>query len=155
MEIGLACIYTYLYTRTADAAAPPVYVSVLYITSGQRSFVILCCDTRMNLRFRGGAVVLDIDLSVSAWYHKARRVLLRAKRLLLLLLLTAESKERRLAVCGTTLKLASNGAETNNDFVLIRTPEIFAAPKTPPLEKHFFSSRNPMYLVACCDRHKW
>ena len=30
MEIGLACIHTYVYTRTAAAAAPPVYVLVLY-----------------------------------------------------------------------------------------------------------------------------
>ena len=73
----------------------------------------------MYLRFRGCPVVLDIELSVSAWYHKTRRVLLRARglllrarRLLLLLLLTAESKERRLAVCGVTFKPASNGAET-------------------------------------------
>ena len=29
VEIGLACIHTYVYTRTA-AAAPPVYVLVLY-----------------------------------------------------------------------------------------------------------------------------
>ena len=66
--------------------------------SGQRSFVILCCDTRMYLWFRGGPVVLDIELSVSAWYRKTRRVLLRARRLLLLLLVTAESKERRLSL---------------------------------------------------------
>ena len=91
----------------------------------------------MYVRFRGCPVVLDIELSVSAWYHKTRRVLLRARRLLLLLLLTAESKERRLAVCGTTFKPASNGAETNNDFVPIRTPQNFAAPKTLPLEKAF------------------
>ena len=57
-------------------------------------------------------MVLDIELSVSAWYRKTRRVLLRARRLLLLLLVTAESKERRLAACGITFKLASNGAET-------------------------------------------
>ena len=82
-------------------------------------------------------MVLDIELSVSAWYHKTRRVLLRARRLLLLLLLTAESEERRLAVCGITFKPASNGAETNNDSVPIKTPEQFAAPKTPPLEKAF------------------
>ena len=30
VEIGLACIHTYVYTRTAAAAAPPVYVLVLY-----------------------------------------------------------------------------------------------------------------------------
>ena len=86
------------------------WCSILF--SGQRSFVFLCCDTRTYRRFRGCPVVLDIELSVSAWYHKTRRVLLRARRLLLLLLLTAESKERRLAVCGITFKPASNGAET-------------------------------------------
>ena len=80
--------------------------------SGQRGFAFLCCDTRIYLRLRGCPVVLDIELSVSAWHHNARRVLLRAKRLLLLLLLTAESKERWLAVCGITFKLASNGVET-------------------------------------------
>ena len=82
------------------------WCSILF--SGQRSFVFLCCDTRMYRRFRGCPVVLDIELSVSAWYHKTRRVLLRVRRLLLLLL-TAESKERRLAVCGIAFK---NGAET-------------------------------------------
>ena len=30
VEIALACIHTYVYTRTAAAAAPPVYVLVLY-----------------------------------------------------------------------------------------------------------------------------
>ena len=90
----------------------------------------------MYRRFRGCPVVIYIELSVSAWYHKTRRVLLRALRLLLLLLLlTSESKEQRLAVCGTTFKPASNGAETNNDFVPIRAPGNYAAPKTPPLEK--------------------
>ena len=101
---------TYVYTRTA-AAVPPVYVLVLYfLASAASSFsaVILV----MYLRFRGCPVVLDVELSVSAWYHKSRRVVLRARRLLLLLLLTAQSKERRLAVCGITFKPASNGAET-------------------------------------------
>ena len=106
METGLACIHTYVYTRTA-AVAPPVRFDTLF--SGQRSFVFLCCDTRMYLRLRGCLVVVDIELSVSAWYHKTRRVLLHARRLLMLLL-TAESRERR-AVCGTPSKLTSNGAE--------------------------------------------
>ena len=42
------------------------WFSILF--SGQRSFVFLCSDTRMYLRFRGCPVVLDIELSVSAWY---------------------------------------------------------------------------------------
>ena len=70
----------------------------------------------MYLRFRRCPVVLDIELSVSAWYDKIRRVLLRARRLLLLLLLTEESKERRLAVGSITFKPASNGAETKERF---------------------------------------
>ena len=125
------------------------------LISGQRSFVVLCCDTRMYLRFRGCPVVLDIELSVSAWYHKTRRVLLRARRLLLLLLLTGESKERRLAVCGITFKLASNGAE--HKVTISRQSEHqknSPHPKCPRLKKHFFSSRNTMYLVACCGKHE-
>ena len=112
VEIGLACVHTYVYTRTAAAAAPPVYVLVLLYYFRASAASSFSADTRMYLQFRGCPVVLDIELSVSAWYYKTRRVLLRAKRLLLLLLLTAESKERRLAVCGITFKLASNGAET-------------------------------------------
>ena len=90
------------------------WCSILF--SGQRSFVFLCCDTPMYLRFRGCPVVLDIELSVSAWYHKTRRVLLRARRLLLLLLLTAERKEPWLAVSCITFELASNEAETKYRF---------------------------------------
>ena len=57
--------------------------------SRQRSFFLYYSDTRMYLRFRGCPVVLNIELSVSAWYQKSRHVLLRARRLLLLLLLPA------------------------------------------------------------------
>ena len=86
------------------------HVLVLYLLASAASFSTVIPP--MYLRFRGCPVVLDIELSVSAWYHKTRRVLLRARRLLLLLLLTAESKERRLAVCGITFKPEPNGAET-------------------------------------------
>ena len=75
VEIGLACIHTYVYTRTAATAAPFVYVWCSVLFSGQRSFVFLCRDTRMYRRFRGCPVVLDIELSVSAWYQKTRRAL--------------------------------------------------------------------------------
>ena len=129
------------------------WCSILF--SGQRSFVILCCDTRMYVRLWGCPVVLDIELFVSAWYHKTRRVLLRARRLLLLLLLSAESKERRLAVCGITFKLASNGAETKYRFLANQHQKIPPHSKHPRLKQRFFRSRNPMYLVACCDKHKW
>ena len=76
MEIGLACI------RTRTAAVPLVYVLVLYFLASAASF--------STLRFRSCPVVLDVELSVSAWYQKTRRVLLRARHLLLLLLLAAE-----------------------------------------------------------------
>ena len=115
VEIGLACIHIYIYIYMLALLLLlrrlcTFWCSILF--SGQHSFVFLCGDARMYRRFRGCPVVLDIELSVSAWYHKTRCVLLRARRLLLLLLLTAESKERRLAACGITFKLASNGAET-------------------------------------------
>ena len=64
----------------------------------------------MYLRIRGCPVVLDIELSVSAWYQKTRRAQLRARCLVLLL------RERRCAVCGITLKISSNGAETKERF---------------------------------------
>ena len=126
--------------------------------SGQRSFVFLCRDTRsMYRRFRGYPVVIDIELSMSAWYHKTRRVLLRARRLVLLLLLTAESEERRLAVylvrhnvqtgirwSGNKKTISCQSEHQNN------SPH----PKHPRLKKHFFSSRNPRKLVARCDKHK-
>ena len=60
-------------------------------TSRPRSFCFRYCD--MYLRFRGCPIVLDIELSVSAWYQKTRRALLRARCLLLLLLLAADSRE--------------------------------------------------------------
>ena len=69
----------------------------------------------MYLRFRGYRVVLGIELSVSAWYQKTRRVLLRERRLLPLLLLAAEGRER-CAVCVTTCKISFIGAETRRRF---------------------------------------
>ena len=111
VEIGLACKHTYVCIRTA-AAAPPVHVLELYsLTRAAPSFSAVILVRVWYLRFWDCPVVLDVELSVNAWYQKIRRVLLRATRLLLLLS-TAESRERRLAMCGTMFKLASNGAET-------------------------------------------
>ena len=66
----------------------------------------------MYLRFRGCPVVLDIELSVSAWYQKTRRALLRVRCLLLLLLLVADSRERE----RRCFKISCNGAETKERF---------------------------------------
>ena len=79
---------------------------------------------RLYPRFRGCPAVLDIELSVSAWYPKTRRVLLRARRRLLLLLVSAESRGVRCA------KLQAMERKQNNDFVPIRTPENPAARRT-------------------------
>ena len=84
VEVGLACIHTCVLALLLFRG---IRFGALFCR--QHSF-FLYCD--MYLRFRGCLVVLDIELSVSAWYHKTQRVLLRARRLLLLLLLTAESK---------------------------------------------------------------
>ena len=78
----------------------------------------------MYIRFRSCPVVLNIELSVSVWYQKTRRVLMRARRLLLLLLLSAESRGVRCA------KLQAMERKQNNDFVPIRTPENPAARRT-------------------------
>ena len=90
VEIGLAC----LHTSSQCCCAACIRFGALF--SRQRSF-FLYCD--MYLRFRGCPVVLDIELSVSPWYQKNRRVQLRARRLLLLLLLllAAESGGVRFA----------------------------------------------------------
>ena len=145
VEIGLACIHKYVYTRTAAAAAPPVYVWCSILFSGQRSFVFLCCDTRMYRRFRGCPVVLDIELSVSACYHKTQRVLLRARRLLMVLHL--ESREQRAAACGVRHNVQTGIKWSGNKTTISCQSEhqnISPRPKHPRLKKHFFSSRNPM-----------
>ena len=75
---------------------------------------------RMYLRFQSCPLVLDIELSMSVWYQKTRRVLMRTRRLLLLLLLSAESRGVRCAV----------EWKHNNNFVPIRTPENPVARRT-------------------------
>ena len=90
VEISLACIHTYPHCCCCAAC---IRFGALF--SRQRSFCFLYCD--MYLRFRGCPVVLDIELSVSAWYQKNRRVLLCARRLLLLLLRAAERDGLRCA----------------------------------------------------------
>ena len=86
-------LYAYVYTRTTTV--PLVYVLVLFFPASAASFSTVI--PRMYLRFRSCPVVLDIELSVIAWYQKTRRVLLRARRLVLLLLVSAESRGVRCA----------------------------------------------------------
>ena len=95
----------------------------------------------MYLRFRGCPVVLDIELSVSAWYPKTRRALLRARCLVLLL------RERRCAVCGITLKM--EWKKKKNDFVPIRTRRNPAAAKNTPTSKSIFLFYKKLKNVSC------
>ena len=79
VEISLACIHAYPHCYCVAC----IRFGALF--SRQRSFFcFLCCDilrsiyTRyiyMYFRFQGCPVVLDIELSVSAWYQKTRRAL--------------------------------------------------------------------------------
>ena len=108
----------------------------------QRSF-FLYCD--VYLRFRGCPVVLDIELSVSAWYQKTRRVLLRARRLLLLLLVVAESGGVRCAASLSKIIRWSGNKVT----ILCQSEhqKIPPNPQHPRLENHVFSSRNPAATI--------
>ena len=118
------------------------WCSILF--SRQRSFFFLyyCCITRMYLRFRGCPVVLDIELSVSAWYQKTRRVPLRARRLLLLLLLLAAER-------GGVRHNLENFMQ-NKTTILCQSEHA----KTPPHPKHthvkeqFFLNGNSLYGPA-------
>ena len=56
------------YIRTRTAAVPLIAYVWCCSISRQRNLFLYCCD--MYLRFRGCPVVLDIELSVSAWYQK-------------------------------------------------------------------------------------
>ena len=86
----------------------------------------------MHLRVRGCPVVLDIELSVSAWYQKARRALLRARCLVLL------QRERRCAVCGITLKISCNGAETKERFCANHNTKESRRVQNTPTSKSIF-----------------
>ena len=75
-----------LYTYSHCCCAACIRLGAL--SSRHRSFFLY---RDMYIQFRCCPVVLDIELSVSAWDQKTRRVLLRARRLLLLLLLATAS----------------------------------------------------------------
>ena len=92
---------------------PLVYVLALYFLAIAASSPTVIF---MYLRFWGCPVVLDIELSVSAWYEKARRVLLHARRILLLLLHAALRGGVRCAV-----QISKIHAKQSNDLVPITT----------------------------------
>ena len=112
------------------------------LSSRQRSF-FLYCD--VCLGFRGGPVLLDIELSVSARYRKTR-VLLRERRLLLLVA-AARSSGRQCAAKNS--KLHAIRVKRSNGLGAIRIPEYndFSCPTTAkfPLPKsHPTRSHDPL-----------
>ena len=120
-----------------------VYVRCSISSFLPRAASFSTCD--MCLRFRSCLVVLDIELSVSAWYQKTRRVLLRARRLLLLLLVVAESGGVRCAASLSKIIRWSGNKVT----ILCQSEhqKIPPNPQHPRLENHVFSSRNPAATI--------
>ena len=136
-------MYTYvcIYSHCCRCCATCVRFGALF--SGQRRSVFLCRDAGMYLRSRGCPVVLEIELSVSAWYRKTRRALLRARRLLLLLLTAA--------ACGVQHNVQTDIHLSGKKMAILCQSEhqkIAPHPKHPRLKNIFFSSRNPMSLLA-------
>ena len=106
----------------------------------QRSFVFICCDTRMYRRFRGCPVVLDIELSVSAWYQKTRRALLRARCLVLRLPM------RLCAVSRITLQISCHGAETKERFCANQSTKESRRGQTTPTSKSIYLFMETPYM---------
>ena len=119
VEISLACIHTYPHCCCCAAC---IRFGALF--SRQRSFCFLHCD--IYLRFRGCAVVLDIELSVRAWCQKTRHALYCCARGVFccccFLEQTAESGSVRCAVCGISFKITYiMERKQKKDFSPIRT----------------------------------
>ena len=67
------------------------------------------------------------------------------------------SRERRAAACGVRHNVQTVIKRSGNKITISCQSEhqkISPHPKHPRLTKHCFSSRNPIKLVACCDKHK-
>ena len=100
-------------------------------------------------------MILDIELSVSAWYQKTRRALLRARCLLLLLLLAADSRDRRCAVCGITVKISCQGGETKErSCANHNTKECLRIQNTPTSKSVFLFMETPCMNLRAGSRPK-
>ena len=84
----------------------------------------------MYLRFRGCPVVLDIELSVSAWYQKTRRALLRVRSSAAA---ASCSRQRRGAVCGVRHNVQNIMQWSGNKRMILCQSE---HEKIPPHTKH-------------------
>ena len=101
VEIGRACIHTYVL---AQLLCRLLYTFGAALFSRQRNFFLYYCD--MCLRFRGCPVVLDTELSVSAWYQKKDSTCAAAREAYSVSA-AACSIEGWCAVCGITFKIKS------------------------------------------------
>ena len=135
MAISLGCIHT--CPHCCCRAACGIRFGALF--SRQRSFCFLYCD--MYLRFRGCPVVLDIELCVSAWYHKTRCALLRSR--CLLLAAASCGSQQRAAVCGVRQNFQNYmqyGAETKEPFCANEnTKTSRSIQSTPSTSRRIFS----------------
>ena len=135
VAISLGCIHT--CPHCCCRAACGIRFGALF--SRQRSFCFLYCD--MYLRFRGCPVVLDIELCVSAWYHKTRCALLRSR--CLLLAAASCGSQQRAAVCGVRQNFQNYmqyGAETKEPFCANEnTKTSRSIQSTPSTSRRIFS----------------
>ena len=70
----------------------------------------------------------------------------------------SNSREQRAVACGVRHNVQTGIKWSGNKITISCQSEhqkYSPHPKHSLLKKHFFTSRNPMYLVACCDKHKW
>ena len=131
-----------IYSHCCCCCAARVRFGALYYfqasAASSGSAVILLCIS-------GFGVVrwcLDIELSVSAWYQKTRRVPLRARRLLLLLLLLAAER-------GGVRHNLENFMQ-NKTTILCQSEhaKIPPHPKHTHIKKQFFNYGNSLYGPA-------
>jgi len=145
VEIGLACIHTYVYTRTAAAAAPPVYVLVLYT-------IFWPAQLRLSLLWYSYVSPVS-GLSGGAWHWAFRERMVSqdstctAAREASSAAAASYSREQRAAACGVRHNVQTGIKWSGNKITISCQSEhqkISPHPKHPRLKKHFFSSRNPM-----------
>ena len=119
----------------------------------RRRILFLYCD--MYLRTRVSPVVLDIELSVSAWYQKNRRVLLRATSSAAAA--ASCSREQRAAVCGVRHSFQNYIQRSGNKIAILCQSEhqkIAPHTKHPGLKKLFFFFWRSYVPAICYDKHQ-
>ena len=135
MEISLACIQT---SPHCCCCAACFRFGALFLASAASAFSTVIPGIYVS----PVSGVLDIELSVSAWYQKTRRALLRVRCLLLLLLLVADSRERE----RRCFKISCNGAETKERFCANQNTKESRRIQNTPASKINFSFMETPYM---------